>query len=52
MTVTPDQQTARVRDQSSRKTSLLKFHRAHISWLQASQIAAALLFDLAVVDIR
>jgi hypothetical protein len=32
--------------------SLSKFHPARINRLQASQIAAALLFDLGTVDIR
>jgi hypothetical protein len=32
--------------------SLSKFHPTRINRLQASQIAAALLFDLGTVDIR
>jgi hypothetical protein len=32
--------------------SLSKFHASRINRLQASQIAAALLFDLGTVDIR
>jgi len=34
------------------RKSLSKFHSTRINRLQASQIAAALLFDLAMVDIR
>jgi hypothetical protein len=34
------------------RNSLSKFHSTRINRLQASQIAAALLFDLGTVDIR
>jgi hypothetical protein len=34
------------------RKSLSKFHSTRINRLQASQIAAALLFDLGTVDIR
>jgi hypothetical protein len=47
-----DQRPAQFRDEHHARNSLPKFHPTRINRLQASQIAAALLFDLGTVDIR
>jgi hypothetical protein len=49
---TRDQQLALVPIKHRARTRLSKFHHSRINRLHASQNAAALLFDLATVDIR